>query len=352
MITTLEFRKEIKQGRYYDPRRNFELSTIASEIRYDPLTGDSGRICHFTLTATVPPDLQELAARTAVNCPFCPENVLRVTPRFPENLLPEGRLQYGGAVLFPNLFPYDDISAVAAISERHFLSLEDIPIQVIEDGVGIAREFFRRIEIRCRDETEPGYGIVTWNYLPPAGGTQVHPHIQVTYTSNPGNRLRRELAAEYAYREHHGCTYLAELLAAEREEGVRWLGTSGSVQWYVPFTPTGLLGDCVGVFPERATLSELSDRDIRDCAEGLQRVLRGFSTLGLWSFNLTFFPDRHGASAASHWLNVRVVPRLYLNPVTHVPDVSHLQLLLEEHFAMAYPEETAARLRTVFENAL
>ena len=41
MQTTIEFRKEIKQGRLYDPRHNFELGTIESEIRYDPLTDDS-----------------------------------------------------------------------------------------------------------------------------------------------------------------------------------------------------------------------------------------------------------------------------------------------------------------------
>jgi galactose-1-phosphate uridylyltransferase len=287
-----------------------------------------------------------------VHCPFCPGALLRVTPRFPEDLLSEGRLQRGEAVLFPNLFPYDDISAVAAISERHFLPMNAIPSQIIEDAVGIAREFFQRIEAQQGSETEAGYGIVTWNYMPPAGGTQVYPHIQVIYTSNPGNRLRHELAAEYAYRERYGRTYLTDLLAAERQEGVRWIGESGSVQWYVPFTPTGLLGDCVGVFPERTALSDLSDRDISDFAQGLQWVLRGFSALGLWSYNLTFFPDRNGAETKCHWLNVRIVPRLYLNPVTHVPDVSYLQLLLEERFAMAYPEETAAHLRAVFENIL
>ncbi len=344
MTASIEFRKELKQGRQYDPRRNFELSTIDSEIRYDPLTGDSARLCHFALSTAIPPDLAQMVTTTAATCPFCPDKVLRVTPRFTEALLPEGRLRRGGAVLFPNLFPYDDISAVATLTERHFIPLDDVPLPVIEDGIGIARDFFQRL---AADGVQPGYGIVTWNYMPPAGGTQIHPHIQVIHTSNPGNRLRRELAAEYAWRQRHGSNYWAELLAAERREGVRWIGESGPVQWYVPFTPTGILGDCNGVLPERATLTALSNSDIHAVAVGLRRILRGFAALGLWSFNLTFFPDRSDAGADCHWLNVRVVPRLYLNPITHIPDVSYMQLLLEERFAMVYPEETAARLRAV-----
>jgi len=43
-----------------------------------------------------------------------------------------------------------------------------------------------------------------------------------------------------------------------------------------------------------------------------------------------------------------VVPRLYLNPALHIPDVSYMQLLLEERFAMILPEETARRLRAEF----
>ncbi len=47
-------------------------------------------------------------------------------------------------------------------------------------------------------------------------------------------------------------------------------------------------------------------------------------------------------------VDVRVMSRLYLNPVSPVPAVSYLRLLLEERFAMAYPEETAAHWRAVF----
>lgn len=346
MTSSIAFRKDLKQVRQYDPRKNFELTTVGSEIRYDPLTGDSGRICHFVFKTAPPSDISELVARSAANCPFCPDRVLQVTPRFTEDLIPEGRLRRGPAVLFPNLFPYDDISAVAVISEGHFHSMDDIPVQVVEDGLGIARDFFRRIE--SRPAAAPSYGIVTWNYMPPSGGTQVHPHMQVYHTTSPGNALTRELTAERAYRERVGRTYLADLLAAERAEGVRWVGDSSGILWYTPFVPTGTLGDCVAAFPERATLAELTDREIQAFAQDLRRILKAFSAIGLWSFNLMFFPDRAGSSPDVHWLTARLVPRLYLNPVLHVTDVAYLQLLMKESLGMVYPEETAARLRQAF----
>jgi hypothetical protein len=43
-----------------------------------------------------------------------------------------------------------------------------------------------------------------------------------------------------------------------------------------------------------------------------------------------------------------LLPRFYLNPKLHVTDASYLQLLLEERFAMAYPEQTAEMLRAAF----
>jgi galactose-1-phosphate uridylyltransferase len=345
MNPTIAFHKEIKQGRQYDPRRQFALSTIESEVRYDPLTGNSGRLCHFVFQTPPPTDLQALITASAAQCPFCPDKVLNVTPRFPEDLVPEGRIRQGQAVLFPNLFPYDDISAIAVLSSRHFHPMDDMPVPMIEDGLRIARDFFRRLEARPADGSRPAYGIVTWNYMPPAGASQVHPHLQVIHTTTPGNGLRRELAAEIAYRERHGRCYWQDLLAAEQREGARWIGASGSVLWYTPFVPTGLLGDCVAVFPERATLAAVDDAEITDFARGLRRVLQYFAGRGLWSFNMSLFPAPVGADARYHWLTARLVPRFFLNAQWHVSDVAYLPLLLDERLSMVYPEETAAGLR-------
>lgn len=341
---SLQFRRDKKRARLHDPRKNFELVEVESEVRYDPLTSTTGRICHFSLSRLAVPDLSGIVAESRTQCPFCPGKAESITPRFPEDLVPGGRLHNGRAILFPNLFPYDDISAVAALCPEHFHPMDAMPEQPICDGLKLARDFFSL----CGGRVDDGraFGLVTWNYMPPAGASQVHPHLQVVLTSNPGNALTRELAAESGYFEGHGRCYAELLLSTEIEARERYVGATGAVSWLVPFVPYGLFGDCAAVFPGRATVAELSDSEIADFARGLRGVLRGFAERGLWSFNLTFFPARFGTGAGSHWLTARVLPRLYLNAALHVTDVSYLQLLLEERFAMVYPEETAALLQT------
>ena len=142
-LRLLEFRRERKLALLHDPRKNFELAEIESEIRYDPLTGNSARICHFSLPKLPPPDFAELLAVSRAACPFCPDKVEAITPRFPDDLVPGGRLRRGDAVLFPNLFPYDDISAVAVLAREHFFAMEAVPERPVREGLQLARDFFR-----------------------------------------------------------------------------------------------------------------------------------------------------------------------------------------------------------------
>jgi len=101
-----------------NPRTDFAEERIESEIRIDPLTGRTARICHFMKLQWEKPDLAAFAAGTESWCPFCGEKVLRLTPCFPADLIAEGRLRQDDMVLFPNLAPYDSISAVATFGPR------------------------------------------------------------------------------------------------------------------------------------------------------------------------------------------------------------------------------------------
>jgi galactose-1-phosphate uridylyltransferase len=344
----IELRSQRKVARLHDPRRDFALTEIESEVRFDPLTGDSARICHFALRVPPAADLEGIVARSRASCPFCPERRERVTPRFPADVLPAGRLRRGAATVVPNLFPYDDVSALAVLGDEHFLPMEAIPVQLVVDGLHAARELMQAALETAQGDT---YGIVTWNYMPPAGASQVHPHLQVIVSRDPGNGLRRTLAAETRYLGEHGRTYAADLLAAEDREGVRWIGARGRVAWIAPFTPTGLLGDCAAFFRGRSTLLDLDAQDVHDFAASLVALLAAFSRRGLWSFNLCFFPAAFGAMPDVHWLTAKLLPRFYLNADLHVSDVAYLHLLLEERFAMTRPEEIAPDLRAALAGA-
>lgn len=342
MSGKITFRVAKKVTRIHDPGKNFELADIESEVRYDPLTGDSARICHFAFSKREVPDLSALAESTRKNCPFCPETVERVTPRYPEALVAGGRMKRGEAVLAPNLFPYDDVSAILVMSKAHFLPMECVPAPIIADALKLARDFIA-LAAPTLGERE-AYGIVTWNYMPPAGASQVHPHMQVIVTDTPGNALRRELEAEGHFLERHGRPYAECLLDAERG-GERWLGEEGGVAWWVPYCPSSMLGDAHAMFAQCATLPECAESEIDAFAGFLSRLLAAYARLGLWSFNLTLFPDAQRNASGRHRLIARLLPRFYLHPHLYNSDAAYLQLLLAEKFGMVYPERHAADLR-------
>lgn len=348
MSDAVAFRTERMHSRFHDPRQGFEPTTVESEVRFDPLTGDTGRICHFAFETAPPADFEQIVEASRSNCPFCPDKVMEVTPRFEAELVPEGRLVHGDAVLVPNMFPYDDNSAVCIASSQHFVPMDAMPSAPVADGIGAAREFVALAEKARSDRSAPAYGLLTWNYMPPSGGSMVHPHMQVIHTTRPGNTLRRQLDAEGAWRERHGGSYAEALVKAEEKAGDRWIGWEGDVAWLTPFVPSGLLGDCMAVFPGCATLADLGADQVESFARSLPRALRYFASRGVWSFNLVFYPDAEGAEPERHWLTARVLPRLYVNPALHVTDVAYMQLMLDERFSMILPERTAEGLRAAF----
>ena len=345
----IEFRTETKRARLHDPRQDFALAEIESEVRHDPLTGETARICHFAMRAPPAPDLAAIDELSRPGCPFCPERIESDHAALPRRPRSRRAARRGAATVFPNLFPYDDVSGDRRAVRRALPS----------DGRHARARRRRRAHRRARFHAGRGqprfagrdaYGIVTWNYMPAAGGTQVHPHMQVIVTTTPGNAVGRQLAAAAAFRARTGRVYAEVLLEAERR-GPRWIGDDGRVAWLAPFTPTGVLGDAMAVIRGRSTLAELDDADIADFAATLVRVLRAFAARGLWSFNLCLMPDAFGAAPRRHWLTARLLPRFYLNPKLHVSDASYLQLLLEERFAMLTPEEVGSDLRARFGTA-
>jgi len=344
MATPIKFRKDIKRTEFLDPRNEFKLSEVETEIRYDPLTGSSSRICHFSRDKMPAPDLTEMVEASTGFCPFCPEHIDTVTPKYPDNFLEGGRLYLGDAILIPNLLPYDDVSALAIISSQHFLAMDNMPVQVLVDGISIACEFFQKKD-NSQTTGKEFYSMVTWNYMPPAGSSLVHPHLQVLHTSNPGNAIRREIEAENRYYAEHQRNYMEDLVKAEQDSGERWIGSHGAAHWFVPFSPTGIIGDVVAAFPGKATLADLGADDIREFSEGMHHILKTFTEYGLWSYNMGFFPAPDGSDPDKHWLYARIVPRIFVNPMSSACDASYLQFLIEERVAMVYSEVTAERLR-------
>jgi hypothetical protein len=58
----MNFKTVTKQAIIVDPRHKMQPKSIPVEVREDPLTGRTSRICHFGLLKWAKPDLEKLVA--------------------------------------------------------------------------------------------------------------------------------------------------------------------------------------------------------------------------------------------------------------------------------------------------
>jgi galactose-1-phosphate uridylyltransferase len=333
-----------KEAVILNPAKDLEPKAIPVEIRRDPLTGRTARVCHFQALKWSKPDIGKIVAGTEAFCPFCPERVMTATPRFPAELAPEGRFVSGDRVLFPNLAPYDGLGAVAVLGARHFVPMAEITPEFVAGGLGLSLAFFRRIQALKHPESV--YDLVSWNYMPASGSSLIHPHYQVFTTATAPNQLRLELAAAEAYWRRTGRTYWDDLVSAEEADGRRFLGRTGRTTWLAGYAPFGVAGDVLGVVAGCRRLLDLSDADAVDIGAGLTAAMRAYDRMGLYCFNVCWYP---GAADDAHArLHVLFSPRTYFNPALGTPDAAALRTLYNETVCMAYPEEIAEIIRPEF----
>ena len=340
----MEFKSIQKETVVLNPAQEMAPRRIASEIRSDPLTGRTARICHFMALDWEKPDFQALVAGTEKNCPFCPERVMRVTPAFPPEILPQGRMRSGDMLLFPNIAPYDALGAVATLGSHHYLPMTEIGTERITRGFALAKAFFQRIaEI---GHPEGVYFIVNWNYMPPAGSSLIHPHLQVFATASAPNLMRQELEAAQAYMAKHGTCYWDDLIRAEMDAKVRFLGRTGRTAWMSAFAPMGVAGDVLAVTDGVRSTLDLTDADLSDIAQGLTRVMAAYDRMGIYSFNMNFFTAAAGQDHSR--FHLLFSPRTFFNQALSTPDIGALRNLFNETLCMAYPEEINEKIRAEF----
>ncbi len=335
----IRFERREKIARFLDPRTDFQEVEVACEIRWDPLTGRTGRVAHVAGFQLAPPDLAPLIAASLTFCPFCPDKIMTITTKFPAEITPEGRFRRGEAVLFPNLAPYDEHSAVAAICQQHYVPMGQFSQTTLVDAFQVCLDYLRRLR------SLPGttYPLVFWNYLPASGGTQIHPHLQLFATDTPGNVVQDEMAASQRYYQEHGRVFWADLLEEEQRVGERFITQGQHSAWLTSFISQSVLADLLILFPGQYTLYDLSEAALAEFCRGLTQVLPALEARGIYSFNLGFFSGVAGREDT--WLRARLSPRIYMTPRLWGSDTSALQQLYQEHFMVQTPETLAQQLR-------
>ncbi|MER2090674.1 MAG: hypothetical protein ABS920_13115 [Sporosarcina sp.] len=326
---------------FHDPMQEGKLIDRKTEIRMDPLTGETSRIIFDPGSPFIPTDYSRLAEETAGSkCPFCPENVQSFTPRFPNDLIEGGRINQNEAVVFPNLFPYSKHNAVVRMCNQHYVKPNEFTAPLIANSFSAAHDYLKRV---IAQDQKTAYSSINWNYLPPSGGSILHPHIHVLASELPTNYQLTALAGSAQFYEETDSNYYDGLIKSEREIDERFIGTVGLIDWVHAFAPKSHT-DFMGIF-EASSLDELDDTSWNDLAKSLIQYFRYFKTIGITSFNLALFiPVTKNATERVH---VRLVPRLTIGAL-QTSDMNVFNFLHGEPLCMKVPEQTTKEVAVFF----
>lgn len=340
------FAKGIRKAHFFSPLRGRETH-VQIEYRKDPLLKT---VCRINLERAKrvkqgqgSAEYQEMIEGSAEDCYFCPENLERETPKFRAEIAGKGRLRLGECTVFPNLYPFAKHHAIATLTEKHYLPLSGFTIAQVQNALTAGIEYFNRVH--AADE-KAKYATLSWNHLPPAGASIVHPHIQLLVDDKPTSLTGAYLRASSDYYRRHRENYWLKLIRAEEKTGERFIGRTGGGAWLAGFAPMGN-NEVLAVFEDVEGLVELGRKEISDFSEGLLKVLKGYHILGIESFNMSTYSAPVGSEATGFRLSTRIVSR----PVPeryYTSDAGFMEALHHERILESLPEALAEAMKKLF----
>jgi len=170
------------------------------QVRTDPVTLKQCRITpsraleneRGTEKLHQPPD----ADLDESKCPFCSGNLEFMTPCLKQQITKRKKLINKKSILFPNLFPYTEWSAVSLFDGTHHVEIGTASSGSYRDSFINCSDYLTRVN---KADSEAIFMSITQNHLPGAGGSLVHPHLQVHATRQISNNhgVLRKRAQEY-----------------------------------------------------------------------------------------------------------------------------------------------------------
>lgn len=275
------------------------------------------------------------------SCPFCRPQVTSKTPRLDPILAPEGRMVQGVSILFPNLFPYGSYSAVSLIDDGHFVEIGTASLSSYTDSFINCRNYLRRIN---NHNPQAIYMAITQNHLPSAGGSLLHPHLQINADEIPPNHQRHLQDRADRFYRNNSLYLFSSYLDHEKSERVRYIGQTGRWEWLAAFAPEGFF-EIWGILPGVRSLLHLRRGDWHYISQGLLNIQRYYRSLGRNGYNLGLLSVEKPDSK----LDLRVV---ILARSNHAPwvrsDHTGYEVMLGDMTTFSAPEQTAVDARNFF----
>ncbi|MEM3019047.1 MAG: hypothetical protein QXO92_02215 [Candidatus Bathyarchaeia archaeon] len=348
----IRFYKEIREARFLNPLSGFLLETQPIEFRIDPLTGSPSRInvkrAERLRKASPTYDVRfrEAIENSKKNCYFCQESLEGLTPMFPKDFVPEGRMRLGSARLFPNLYPFSEHHAVAIFTETpHFLEPGDFTPSLLRDCFALAIDYLRLVA--SMGNPRPSYGSINWNYGPPAGASILHPHIQILVDEAPTKQVAELIKASEEYWKRTGSSYWEDLIEVEKELGERFVAEREGIAWLVSYAPQGN-GEIMAILRGTPSLNDMDEGCLKALCEGLHTILKFYQTRGVKSFNMASFSGSALEGSRSFCISFKILSRPEPRPF-YVSDTGFMERLHGETVVDTKPEDLAKELKAFFQ---
>jgi galactose-1-phosphate uridylyltransferase len=333
----LSFEKRVITARFIAPSGEDVEKTI--EVRINPVSGRTSRIA-LGRRAQEEPGTERLPlpppnAGDTAGCPFCKPQVMSRTPRMRSDICPDGRLIYNNSILFPNLFPYGGYSAVSLFDNQHFVEIGTASPSSYADCFINCGNYLRAV---LRHDPKALYAAITQNHLPSAGGSLIHPHLQINADGIAPNHHRFLRHRAQAYYLQTGSRLFSDYLLHEKEDGVRYIGKTGPWEWVSAFAPEGFF-EIWGILPNVTSLARITDSDWTHLAQGVINAQKFYRSLCRNGYNLgmSFVED------GNPYLEARVVILVRSNYGPWVRnDHTGFEVMLGDMTTFTLPEETAA----------
>jgi UDPglucose--hexose-1-phosphate uridylyltransferase len=182
---------------------------------------------------------------------------------------------------------------------------------------------------------------ITQNHLPAAGGSLIHPHLQIQADRIASNHQRflKQRAGDY-FRET-GNLLFSDYLQQEKEDGQRYIGSTGPWEWLAAFAPEGFF-EIWGILPGVTSLAQVTAPTWGSLAQGVLNTQRFYRSLNRNGYNLGILVVEDGASELE--LRVVILARANYAPWAR-NDHTCFEVMLGDMATFTAPEETARSAR-------
>ncbi len=350
-----EKEKEIKTTKFLSPLKNFAVESQEIEYRKDLFTGiecriniqRSKRIKQASSAQENSTEVTAMINKTKGNCFFCPENLEKCTPKF-TGFNNEERIMVGESCAFPNLFPFGLYHGIATFSTEHFLDLPRFSNELILNNLKASILFMKKAS---RQKPNAKYPVWSWNHLPSAAASIIHPHTQILIDEEPTPFQNKLIENSRKYFAQTGQSYWLKLMAEEKKAKERFIGEVGNkdngVAVLASYAPVGN-NEALLIFKNASTFSELNEEQLSSFAACLVKILQGYSESGVNAFNVTTYAGSMDKKDKDYYtLHARIISRPKFQPL-YTNDVGFMEKFHYAWIIETKPEDVACKMRPYF----